>query len=108
MADEKVEVVDPGNTVKLVAPFLSDPEEINFSYMKPGSARPIVDPGWVKSVAKPGSRIVRLDEGIYQYVIDTTGFRGGVVKWHFWGAGNGAQASRFGEFSVRDTPPQLL
>lgn len=96
-------VVERGNNVTFLARFSGEPDEVFFSYLKPGSQRPHVDPGF----GEPGSSIRRVGEGIYAFIIDTSGFRGGVLQWHFWGAG-AVQGSEFGEVVIPDRPAQLL
>jgi hypothetical protein len=102
----EVEVVERGNIIYLIAPFAGDasvPGEICFSYLPPGQHRPVVDPGF----GCRGSRIEHTGRGMYMYAIDTTGFRGGVLTWHFWGTG-AHQASQFGEIVIPERPAQLL
>jgi hypothetical protein len=105
----RVIVTERGNLIYLTAPFSGDPSEgVYFIYTRPGEQRPIVDPGY----GRPDSKIVRLDESTddvvyYQYIIDSRGFRGGAIQWHFWGEGE-HQASDFGEILIPERPPQLL
>lgn len=87
-----VEVVERGNLIYFVATFAGDPDEVFFSFIRPGEKRPAVDPGY----GQPDSKIERVSDGVYVYVLDTTGFSGGRVQWHFWGTGAN-QASKFGE-----------
>lgn len=101
--EESAELVDRGQLVYLTVTFAGRPQDVYFSYMRPQEKRAIVDPGY----GREGSRIVCLDETRYQYAIDSTGFRGGICIWHFWSTGE-HQASKFGQFQVRDSPPQLL
>lgn len=98
-----VEVSERGNLVYLIARFGGDPDEVNFSYLPPHQHRPVVDVGF----GQDGSKITRLEEGVYTYEIDTTGFQGGRLKWHFWSTG-AFQKSDFDEIEIPDRPPQLL
>lgn len=98
-----VDVVERGNLVFFIAQFTGDPDEIYFSYMRPGEQRPIVDPGF----GRRGSSIQRTGEGVYTFVVDTDGFTGGKIHWHFWSVG-AHQASAFGEIVVPARPAQLL
>lgn len=99
----EVEVVERGNVIYFVATFAGDPDEVHFSYMRPGEQRPVVDPGF----GQLRSKIARLGQGVYGFEIDTTDFRGGILQWHFWGTGQN-QASQFGEIQIPERPAQLL
>jgi hypothetical protein len=99
-----VEIIERGNVIFFIATFAGDPSSVFFSYIKPGENRPNVDPGF----SQPGSQIAHLDgEGTFMVHIDTTGFTGGMLRWHFWSEGIN-QASEFGEVVIPDRPPQLL
>lgn len=94
-----------GKLVTLTVSFDDIPDEVFFSYIRPGEARAIVDPG----SKHPGTRIKCIDsDGLtYQYVIHTRGFRGGLVKCHMWSE-SGCIDSEFFEFEIEDAPAQLL
>lgn len=98
-----VKVVERGNLVVFVAQFVGDPTEVHFSYIRPGERAPVVDAGF----GSDESKIQRVSPGVYTYVVDTEGFSGGKIQWHFWGSGD-HQASAFGEVVVPDRPAQLL
>jgi hypothetical protein len=105
--------VERGNDVVLVAAFTQQPEGVYFSFVRPSEGRATVDPGY----GRQGSKIRYLGtQGdvakgdlvyLYAYTIDTTGFRGGQVEWHFWGTG-GERSSAFDTFKIVDRPAQLL
>lgn len=107
----KIEV-DRGQPVVIEITFGDgDPDEVHFLYLRPGEGRPYADEGF----GQEGSRIHRLAEGTYVCAIDTTGFQAGGGWWHFFGRWHSThagrpydRASKFGEFSVRATPEQLL
>lgn len=98
-----VQIVERGNLAFFLASFAGDPDAIYFAYLRPGEGRPRVDPGF----GQPGSRIERIGDGNYLFTLDTTGFRGGRLTWHFWGEGE-SQASAFGEIEIPSRPEQLL
>lgn len=95
-----VEIVERGNLLIFIAKFDRDQKEINFVYMKPGSNRPIADPGF----GLPGSQIRQLTEEYYAIAVDTTGFQGGTeanpefIRWHFWSGS--MPKSSFGEYPI--------
>jgi hypothetical protein len=86
----KVTVVERGNLVHFFATFSDEPDEVHFSYIKPGEDRPHVD-----TFGQPGSCISRVLDTTFSMQLDTTGFAGGDLDWHFWSVGPG-QASAFG------------
>lgn len=98
-----VDVVERGNRLVFIAKFEGEPDEVFFSYIKPGKKRPIVDPGY----GHPDSSILKVGDRTYAVSIDTTGFEAGTIQWHLWGTGV-YQASDFGEIVVPARPPQLL
>ena len=98
----RVDVIERGNDIVFIASFAGDPDSVYFSYTRPQENRPVVDPGFDRR----GSAIMRIQEGVYLIDVDTTGFRGGRLRWHFWGEGS-YKASQFGEVYIRDRPVQL-
>lgn len=99
----EVEVIERGNLVLFLATFTGDPGAIYFAHVRPGESRPRVDNGY----GAAGSRIARIGDGVYAVSIDTTGFEGGSLHWHFWSEGAHA-ASSFGAVEIKKRPPQLL
>lgn len=89
-----VEVVERGNLLIFIAKFDRDQDEVNFVYIKPGTNKPIADPGH----GLPKSQIRHLAEGVYAMAVDTTGFKGGMLKWHFWSPA--MPRSDFGEHAI--------
>jgi len=104
-----VQVTERGNLLIFIADFGEDQDEVNFVYSRPGERRPIADPGWHNGFGLPGSKIVRLSEGVYTMTVDTTGFRGGKLKWHFYSTGID-QRSAFDEqeIEIKGRDPGLL
>lgn len=94
-------VLDRGTPVTITVIFCDEPTEVYASFIRPKESRAVVDPGY----GRAGSRIRRLDECVYTYQIDTTGFAEGKATWHMWGSGDG---SGFGWFMINDRPAQLL
>lgn len=103
-AVESIIRVDRGQVVTLTITFAGDPDDVFFTYIEPERARPHVDEGYQR---RSVTKIARLRSGVYQYIIDTTGFKAGTVEWHFWSEGD-YQASRFGKFEVNPAPAKLL
>lgn len=105
-----VRVVERGNKVVFTTTFSGKPDEVNFSYMRPGEQRPRVDPGY----GQPGSAIESDDGVTFSFVLDTTGFPPGRLRWHFWGTGEyGASAFDSDDdpdsvIVIPDRPKQLL
>lgn len=105
MADKKK--FQRGRPLAVVCTFDGVPAEVFFSYIRPGEARAVVDPGSLHS----GTKIEQLDEHglVYRYVIDTRGFRGGKLKWHMWSEA-GCVDSKFddNDVEIEYAPAQLL
>ena len=101
-----VNVVERGNLIYLTATFSEEPSEVHCVYTRPGEERPIADPGF----DQPGSRIVRVEEGVYTMTIDTTGFAGGTLSWHLWGLDENGEAlgSAFDDIEIPKRKAQLL
>lgn len=97
------EPVDPGNFITFIAEFEGAPDRIDFIFIRPRETRPVVDPGY----GRAGTSIFRIAEHTYAVAVDTTGFRGGNLRWHFWGVGEFG-ASKYGEIKISDQPAQLL
>ena len=103
---EMVRRVYRGDPVEMTVDFHGpDPDEVYCIHLRPGDEQPVSDPGF----GQPSSRIERLDQGIYRYVIRTRGFRDGLGWWHFWGVWeSGAEKHVRGRFYVFGGPAQLL
>lgn len=103
--------VDRGQPVMVTVLFGDgDPDEVYFSYTRPGEERPYTDDGY----GQPKSRIIRMGPGCYRYVIATKGFKSGPATWHCSGewhnplADGHEEASIFGAYHVNPAPEQLL
>lgn len=103
--------VDRGQPVIVTVTFVDgDPDEVNFNYLRPDDERPYVDDGY----GQAKSRITRVGEGVYRYVISTQGFAAGKGVWHFsakWHErrdGGHDAASIFGDYHVNAAPVQLV
>lgn len=93
-------VVDRGQPVIIIVHFdpnEREPDEVNFSYTKPGSERPFVDDGF----GQPRSLITRLNKGVYRYVIPTKGFEAGDGSWCFSGEWSERLMSGYDEAYIR-------
>ena len=106
----EVHVSERGNLVEFVATFNEPPDEICFSHTMPGSGRPVI-----YEFGQPRSRIEQLSDTEYACTIDTTGFPGGLICWHFWGLRGGEPVgSDFGDedndraIRIPHRPAQLL
>ncbi len=99
-----VEIVERGTLLIFIGKFIN-PSEVNFIYIKPGTHKPIADPGF----GLPGSQIRQLTDDTYAIAVDTTGFKGGTLQWHFF-SGSRPPKSAFGEYpiEIRERKPQLL
>jgi hypothetical protein len=78
VAQEGVFEVDRGGPVIMIVTFVDaetqgEPDTVNFSYTKPGSARPYVDDGY----GQAGSKITHLGLGMYRYTFSTKSFPSG-------------------------------
>lgn len=113
MSDEKAThiTVDRGQPVIVVCTFgEGDPDVVNFSFTQPKSERPHVDDGF----GQAKSCIVKLEPGVYRYVIPTKGFQAGEGTWHFSGEwitpvpDGYDESSIFGTYQVNPAPKQLL
>lgn len=103
--EQHVYIIDRGQPVTLTIVFENPPEDVFVSYMPPGERKPVFDDG----IGQPDSRIERLDLVTFRYVIPTVNMRAGGVWWHAWGTVDGeVSESIYGQFSIRETPPQLL
>lgn len=98
-----VQVVERGNLIHFIAEFEGDPDEVHFVHIRPGEHRPVADAGF----GHRDSKILRVRRGLYVVVVDTTGFNGGTLRWHFFSRGN-FQASDFGEIQIPAREAQLL
>lgn len=75
-------VVQRGQPVIVVVTFGDgDPDEVDFTYSRPGSERPYADDGYGQALSK----IERVGPGVYRYVISTRGFEAGIGEWCFSG-----------------------
>lgn len=93
--------IKAGTPVTLTVMFEEDDhKEVYASFTRPGEARAVFDPGFGKN----GSRIRHPLRRVYTYVIDTTGFRTGTVKWRLWAPD---EAPQDGSFEVEETDPHL-
>lgn len=109
-----MQVVERGNRIFFIATFQADPSEVHFIYTRPGETRPVADPGYGQKNSIISRRTYDDSDDIeYIASVDTTGFRGGFLEWHFFSAGI-HQKSDFGTrdngraIQIPDRPPQLL
>jgi hypothetical protein len=107
--------VDRGQPIIATAMFACDPgdepDEVYFTYTRPGSGEPVTDDG----LGQPNSKLEHVGLGAYRYVIRTRDFSGGEGFFKFtagWKAQTGErpydEAAVVGAYRVRAVPPQLL